>query len=227
MDKLKIYYRNRLPHIVPVGAIVFVTFRLYGSLPEAVIENLREKRHAKEREIRSNPRLNEKVRSLELVKAYTEYFEAFDDVLDKQQYGESYLADPEIASIMQDKLHQFDNDKYYLLAYCIMPNHVHMLIDLSCQLNRDPLEKELQNYVQLHGIMKLIKGGSAYLINQKLKRHGKVLWQKDSYDRYMRNQNHLAYTINYILNNPVKAGLVEKCEDYKFSYLRDGIINQL
>ncbi len=123
--------------------------------------------------------------------------------------------------IVADKLHQFDGDKYDLIAYCIMPNHVHTLFDMSIQVvdqKESHLDEVPANYIQLHQIMKLIKGSTAYLANKVLKKGGKF-WQKDSYDHYIRDENEFWNILNYILQNPVKAKLVDKWEDYPFTYL--------
>ncbi len=91
-----------------------------------------------------------------------------------------------------------------------MPNHVHLLMDTSIQ-------KEGDRPIKLDEIMRRIKGGSAREINQKLNRKGK-LWQKDSYDYLVRDQEEWERIYAYILNNPVKAGLDDQVSKWAFSY---------
>jgi REP element-mobilizing transposase RayT len=123
--------------------------------------------------------------------------------------------------MVADEIHRFDNDLYSLVAYCIMSNHVHLLIDTSLQLpaDFDPKKWESLEYKPLDEIMKRIKGPSAVYANRFLKRKGKF-WQKESFDHYVRNEKEFWRIINYILNNPVKVGLVENWEDYPFTYLK-------
>ncbi|MEZ5039583.1 MAG: hypothetical protein R2828_06815 [Saprospiraceae bacterium] len=62
------------------------------------------------------------------------FFKKYDHQLDVKPYGACYLRLPEIAKIVADKLHEMDMQKYHLIAYCILPNHVHVLFDTSIQL---------------------------------------------------------------------------------------------
>ncbi len=81
-------------------------------------------------------------------------------------------------------------------------------------------EEELEDkYVQLDKIMKRIKGSSARYINLALDRKG-TLWQKDSYDHYVRNEREWRNILSYILENPVKAKLVKHWKDWPYSYYK-------
>ena len=206
-------YRSKYPHIHPVGAMFFVTFRLADSLPQNIINQLKAS---------INPnQINEYEHSLDpsqqirynRIQQY--YFNRFDYQLDEKPYGDCYLKDPKIAQIVIDKLRQFDSQYYKLIAYCIMPNHVHLLIDLSVQMKGHDHIPE--NYKQLHQILKRIKGATAVYANRHLNREG-TFWQKDSYDRYMRNGHEISSVINYILENPVKAGLVKHRSEWPYSF---------
>ena len=121
--------------------------------------------------------------------------------------------------IVADKIHEFDGEKYKLIAYCIMPNHVHLLIDtFNFSFNSGGSEnKSSTKYYYLTDILRLIKGNTARYCNQILNRSGKF-WQSESYDHYVRNQNELGRIIEYILDNPVKANLCNERSDWKWSY---------
>ncbi len=110
---------------------------------------------------------------------------------------------PELASIMEKSLYQYHKDKYLLQAYVIMPDHLHLII------------KPLGTYT-LSKIMQLLKGSTAYLINQKLERSGKF-WQQECFDHLIRNAMGFREKWDYIRDNPVKAKLVENAEDYPYS----------
>lgn len=143
----------------------------------------------------------------------------YDSLLDKNAWGNCFLSQSEIAEIIVEKLHQFDNDKYLMKAYCIMPNHVHLLIDFSIQIiNIDSASFHPQeNYWQLFKVMKHIKGATAYQCNQILGRKGKF-WLKDSMDRYIRTREELIFASRYIASNPVLAGLATSENEYPYSY---------
>lgn len=214
---MKTLYKNRLPHIAPVGATFFVTFRLADSLPTAIIQKLKAEFEQQCQALKAK-----KVRHLHtrIREERKRYFGRFDHQLDTEGYGRCYLAQAEIATIVADRIQQYDGQLYQLHAYCIMPNHVHLLIDTMEQLQISEgvyLEDAPPNYVQLNEIMRLIKGGSARLANQALGRTG-TFWMKDSYDHYVRNEREWGNIISYILNNPVNAGLVNDWHAWPFSY---------
>lgn len=138
------------------------------------------------------------------------------------EYGEKYLSNSQVAQIVVNKIHQYDNQFYDLLAFCVMPNHVHLLLDLHSQAEKIPIDEEVtdKNYKQIYDIMHLIKGGSAYEANKILNRSGR-LWQVESYDRYVRNIREFQNIVIYIANNPKKAGLANHWRDFPFTYIRD------
>lgn len=75
------------------------------------------------------------------------------------------------------------------------------------------------NYKPLYEVMRLIKGATARYANQILKRTDNNFWQRDNYNHYVRNGTELNNIINYIVQNPVKAGLVENWQDFPFVYV--------
>ena len=120
-----------------------------------------------------------------------------------QGHGSCFLTDPEIASMIQNALLFHDRVKYRLTAWVIMPNHGHILCT------------PLVGYL-LADIMHAIKSFTSSEANKMLKRKGRF-WQKEYFDRYIRNVRQFARTFAYIENNPVKARLCEKSEDWPFS----------
>ncbi|MFK7980359.1 MAG: transposase [Saprospiraceae bacterium] len=134
--------------------------------------------------------------------------------------GPTFLKQPDIAKIVADELLRFDDKLYKLIAYSIMPNHVHILIDTNIQIPNffDVSKWESLEFEPLSNIMKKTKGPSAVYANRLLDRKGKF-WQRESYDHYIRNVKEFNRVIAYILNNPVKAGLVKRWEDHPFTFL--------
>jgi REP element-mobilizing transposase RayT len=216
---MKTHYKNRLPHIAPIGASFFITFRLADSLPQTIITALQEEMAETEKRLRREfpndwyPKLTVERKRM---------FGKYEHQLDGNPFGNCHLKDPAVASIVADKLREYDGKLYDLAAFCIMPNHVHLLLDFSCQLvngNNFFLPDMPADYKQLHQVMQLIKGGSARSINLLLKRTGSF-WAKDSYDHFVRNEQEWGRILHYIFQNPVKAGLVTTWEDFPFTYRR-------
>ncbi len=108
------------------------------------------------------------------------------------------------------KFHQ--NSKYELYACVVMPEHLHLVVR--------PLEKGPKIPYGLSEIMHSIKSYSAKQINKAVSQTGQV-WLKESYDRIVRDDAEFLEKMNYIVNNPLKKGLAEKPEDYRWLYLED------
>jgi REP element-mobilizing transposase RayT len=106
--------------------------------------------------------------------------------------------------------------RYNLISYCIMSNHVHLLIESLVTENANHHGKSAK--YPLTETLRLIKGSAARDCNLALKREGHF-WQHESYDRYVRDEQELARIIQYMLNNPVKAGLVKEWKDWQYTYL--------
>lgn len=109
--------------------------------------------------------------------------------------GSCWLLKPKIANLVEDAFLHFDGDRYRLLAWCVMPNHVHVVVE---PVDGNTLSAVLQSW----------KSFTAKEANRHLSRSG-PFWHQDYFDRYMRSESHLETTIAYVENNPVKAGLVE------------------
>ena len=163
-------------------ALQSITFRLYDSLPKEVIEEIKQKL-----DINEDDDSCDSIQYQRLRQKIAEYEDA--------GYGQCFLREERIAAIMQDTLKHFDGERYHLICWCIMPNHVHVLI-------------EVNEGWSLSRIMHGWRSYTAKEANRILGRTGKF-WMEEYYDRYIRDDSHLQKTINYILNNPANAGLDE------------------
>ena len=193
-----IYYERNLPHRLPAGEAIFLTFRLAGSLPSEVLARMRAEAELlqKSGEAQGPGRFyNEQKR----------YFGRFDDLLARAEYGPTWLRKPEVASLVAQSLHYFDGKSYELLAYCLMPNHVHLVVRLP--LGASPLLRTLQR----------LKSYTAVQANKLLGCSG-AFWQAESYDHIVRN-GELPRIISYVVENPVKAGLVEDWQQWPHTYV--------
>jgi hypothetical protein len=166
----KEYYKRKLPHIQPEGATFFVTFRLFGSIPYAALQKLKQ-----EYEIRKS-RISSSKSSFEETLLNDEkqrYFTEYDRLLDTIKEGPMHLSNSRVANIVAKELYQFDGEYYDLVCFCIMSNHVHMLIDTSIQLPKEEILTS-DSYIQLDQIMKNIKGRSAMKANKAIGRTGEL-----------------------------------------------------
>ena len=159
------------PHLDQPGRFQHVTFRLACSLPAEYLERVK-------RELASGLLTGE------------EYRARLEEMLD-QGHGPRWLGQPEVAQVVQRALEHFDADRYDLHTWCIMPNHVHVLLR--------PHEGH-----SLPQILQSWKSFTAKKCNQILGRAG-TFWQDDYFDRYMRDQADVTRTAAYILNNGGRA----------------------
>lgn len=209
MTDHRVFYRRHLPHWQPAGATLFITFRLAGSLPRAVIAALQEKCEQEERALSHINDAQERQKQ-----AYLDTRRAFgrwDAALDASDSGPRWLADPRVAAVVVEALHYRHGQVYDLLVSCVMPNHVH----LACI----PLQREDGTYYALHRILQSLKRHTARQANKILERQG-TFWQAESYDHVVRDADELARIVQYVINNPVKAGLVSDWEAWPWTYVK-------
>jgi REP element-mobilizing transposase RayT len=123
--------------------------------------------------------------------------------LDTARSGPMYLRQPALAQLVVESIHKgVQLGHYELHAFVVMSNHVHILI-------RPQIDPSI--------LLKALKGATAREANKRLRRTGEPFWQKESYDRWVRNQAEFERIRAYIENNPVKAGLVQVPEQYPWS----------
>ncbi len=204
----KINYRRRLPHIQPEGGDFSITYRLAGSLPKSVLSKLQEAYEIKRLAILDNHNGDEKSAHPELNTLQNAHRKKLDRYLDQVFAGPTWLKDPQVATIVTDSLKYIEQEfKYWTIwSYCIMSNHVH----LECTLT--PEAPLLSKIMQRH------KAFTALQANRYLNRSG-PFWQEESFDRLIRNEVDFYARIYYTINNPVKAGLVKRWEDWPFTYV--------
>lgn len=118
--------------------------------------------------------------------------------------------------------------KYKLYACVVMETHIHLILQPLLAQGSVPVKQGTQArtpvppskddaFYSLAQIMHSIKSYSAKRIQKLLNSKGSV-WLDENYDRVVRDDKEYSEKLNYIVNNPAKAGLVEKPEDYKWLY---------
>ncbi|SPF39769.1 conserved hypothetical protein [Candidatus Sulfopaludibacter sp. SbA4] len=183
------YYERNLPHWHPENAAIFLTWRLHGTWAKFV-------------------------KATQAGMPVPRDFADFDRTMDFATSGPKWLGEPAIAQCVVDAFRFGERHLklYTLVAFCVMPNHVHIVVEPLA-----PLPK----------ITKSIKGFTARTANQILGRTGERFWQDDSYDRWIRNADQRGSIVEYIENNPVSAGLIEAAEQWPWSSASHAITVQL
>jgi putative transposase len=177
---------SRLPHWQQEGAVYFLTFRLADSIPSRLRDQWEDEREAWMK-VHPEPWTNETER---------EYHQRFSGALERwldAGHGACVLRRPDCAQIVADTLRHFEGERVVMISLVIMPNHVHSLF---VQNPEWPLEKLTQSW----------KRFAARQINKLLDRSGNF-WQRDYFDRLVRDEKHFANCVRYIRRNPEKAHL--------------------
>jgi REP element-mobilizing transposase RayT len=201
-----VYYRH-LPHWRQDGATYFVTFRLADSLPQSKLNELKslKREFAASHGIcgtdwQSVLRKHGESIPREAWEAFChEQMRRMEQWLD-QGMGSCQLKRSDIANIVVDVMHHFDGEQYELGCYVVMPNHVHAVMR-PLKPTTNPLETILQSR----------KLRTSREINSRLGQTG-TLWQEESFDRIIRDEEHLYRCLQYIGDNPTKGGLsLDQC----------------
>jgi REP element-mobilizing transposase RayT len=178
-----------LPHWEQQGATYFVTFRLADSLPKAVLEEYEAEREAALIRARQEGAIltDEELQRLDWLLS-----ERIQQYLDTGA-GRCSLGQPAIAALVANALRHFNGTRYRLFAWCIMPNHVHVVF------------QPLGDY-KLQEILRSWKGFTSKEANRLLGTHG-TFWEHEYYDHLIRDEADFRRIVEYVLNNPPKAGL--------------------
>lgn len=175
--------RGYLPHFDLPGLVQFLNYRLDDAMPAS-------RRH----EWAALLEMDDGLKRRERIEAYLD-----------RGLGHCELRDPSAATIVEENWLHGDGKDYRLLAWVVMPNHVHLLVEIW----QKPLAQLIKDW----------KGYTARSINRVLGRSGK-LWQDDYWDRHIRDEDHYRKVVHYIEANPVKAGLVKTPDQWSFSSAR-------
>jgi REP element-mobilizing transposase RayT len=179
--------RGYLPHRETEHPIYFVTFRLADSLPRELMARFRTEREAGKKTATDTAGAD-RARLCQLRALLRRAERCLDSGL-----GECHMRDSRIAKIVADAIQHFHGKRYELLAWCVMPNHVHVVFS---PLGENSLEVILHSW----------KSFSALKANRLLGRHGHF-WQREYFDHLVRSDVSLLKIIRYVKENPRRAGL--------------------
>ena len=197
--------RGYLPHCDYPGLVQFVTFRLADSMPASR-------------------------------RGEWEHLLAIEDVREKRTklmayldrgVGECHLRDPRIAKLCEDAMLFFNDQRYELLAWCVMPNHVHVLVHVW----QTPLGKMVQSWKrhiatqaepylsERRSPTRQVLGNDANVPARRAALQA-LRWEREYWDTFMRSEEQKRKAMRYIEGNPVKAKLCRAAEDWAFSSAR-------
>ncbi|PCJ59516.1 MAG: hypothetical protein COA79_10745 [Planctomycetota bacterium] len=182
-------YRGYLPHFEICSHYQMITYRLNDSLPAKTLEKLNDAKN------------ND-----------SEYRKAIETQMDAG-HGSSILKEPAIANMIINNWKYFHIKRYELIAYVVMPNHVHVLIKLNDNEKLSKIVHSWKSFTSKHfsSILKNLNLSSRDAEGNPIK------WQRDYWDRYIRNVDHYLRSIDYIHNNPRHAGICSSPDQWPFS----------
>ncbi|MDR1145645.1 MAG: transposase [Verrucomicrobiales bacterium] len=192
-----------MPHRDEIGLIQSLTFRLADSLPQEKLRELAEELQPLPQE-QQNPRRRIKI----------------EQWLDAGMGG-CALRHPAVAQVMENSLLFGDGTRYRLLAWCIMPNHVHVLIKPLTALSA--VVKAWKSFTAHWALAHWNSLGAPSSPTACAKKPTRTsappehFWQREVWDRYLRDERHWHATIEYIHNNPVQAGLCQTPAQWHWS----------
>jgi putative transposase len=191
-------HQRKLPHWSQAGAVTFITFRTWDSIPKAVFELWLAERDAWLERQGIDPMIESWSLQLNLLSQslIDEFHKLLADRWNEHLddcHGEWVLRRPELAKTVADSLHHFDGDRYELTDFVVMPNHVHVLVAFPDDTS---LLKNCTSW----------KHYSATQINRRLKTKGRF-WQQDGFDHLVRSPEQFEALRRYIADNPNRARL--------------------
>lgn len=180
---------NKLPHWTCYGVTYTITYRLYDSLPQKLINQLKfEIDDIKNRVKRAQREYTpEEINRLEFLQS------GFIEKYLNTGYGCCLLKNAGVAAIVKDSLFYFNRIRYNLHAWCIMPNHIHLIVEPLFDWSLSQITHTWKSY-------------TVHEINKVLNRKGE-LWDSESYDHIIRDEADYQHSLHYLLQNPEKANL--------------------
>jgi REP element-mobilizing transposase RayT len=193
-DNLRVKQGENLPHWACGSAVYHVSFRLTDSIPS---DRRRQWLAERENILDAIAQLNREPSESELKRLCDLYSQRVEDLLNAG-HGECLLARPEVGRMVASALEHFHEERYRLYAYCVMPNHVHGIVE---SLGDCELPQIVHNW----------KSFTANQANRMLHRKG-AFWQHDWYDHIIRSASQLNFLMDYVWQNPhgLKAGFIRK-----------------
>lgn len=208
-----IFRRRQLPHWDVEGKPVFITACLDGSISARGLKKILQYRD--EIDALSPAKLTKDEWEHKKGKLV---FQFVDQLLDHRAPIQD-LKDPQQAQIVQDAFLHFAGERYSLLAFVVMPSHHHWLFLPDESWSQTAVAESIakgKRRSPREMISHSIQSYTATMCNRARGTSGSY-WQTETFDHWVRNDSEMIRVIDYIENNPVKAGMVERPEDWPWS----------
>ncbi len=179
-------YKRHLPHWRQSGATYAVTFRQADSIPQVQLQSLKHWRAIWEKQ-HSLPR------SEICWQQFAQEITGKTDRWMDEGYGTCLFQESRFSRVMSDSLLHFQSQRHFTSCFVVMPNHVHAVIRPMMGFELEDCLQRIKQYVATH-------------VNRELKRRG-PLWANESHDRIVRDEEHLWNVVQYIGQNPRRAGI--------------------
>lgn len=188
-DHVTVRSRGYLPHWERDSACYFVTFRTADSLPAEIADEISSQHKSI---LCTAQQMHRDLSASE--EQHLARLQTIEKYLDRGA-GACHLAKREVANIVANALRHFDGKRYCLFAWCVMPNHVHVVFQVSPE-------------IKLGSVPHSWKSFTAKQINAALGIQGEF-WQHEYYDHLVRNDGDLERVVRYVMDNPITAGRID------------------
>jgi REP element-mobilizing transposase RayT len=197
-----IHTRGYLPHVKREGASYFVTFRLADSLPKEVLlsfEGERAERLRRLHELAKRGQVEDDTEE-EIARDFRRKVERYLD----RGAGACHLRRADIAELVAGAMGHFQESRYLLHEWAVMPNHVHAIV------------WPMPNFL-LSDILKTWKQFASRRAKRLIHMGQEPFWQPEAFNHWIRNDEEKARIVRYIRNNPVTARLCARPEAWRWS----------
>jgi len=199
---MKFFELNQMPITDSLKADFFVTLSLKDVIEEKKLQLLEEQFLLKSAECKNNQSALNRLRKT--------YFLKYDQLLNQAENC-NILHQKGIADKIKDVLIEYNGSLYHLLAFSIMPNHIHLLFKL-----KSAEENQIESH--LEGVINLLKEQ----LNQNLQQFVELddnLWTEFNCEYQLIQEQEIINLTSYLLEDPVKVGLVNYWKDYPYTFL--------
>ena len=198
------FYRRNLPHWLVADATFFVTIRLHGSVPRKVLADLAEERAELKTKRAGSKQWHEYERR---------EFAKIEKILDACGSNAAWLTAPGVAQLVMDNLRWLENSGWDVFAAVVMSNHAHILFR-NVKGRSAHLLSDLGQF----------KNFTGRIANRMIGRKG-AFWAREDFDHWLRSADKFDSVVQYIAQNPVKAGLVKRWREWPWVYLKEDMVD--
>ena len=188
--------RGYLKHYEGESVYQLITYRQDDSLPKSVLKKI-------DNEVKHEDMEKIDLKRRKLIEKYLD-----------AGYGSCLLGIPKVAEAVIENWKFFDGVRYELISGVVMPNHVHVLVKIYPNWALGKIVWTWKKYISKFIYQENVIAASACGAPDKI-------WQREYWDRFIRDEDHYKSAINYILENPYKAGLVKKPQVWPWVYLKN------